>query len=156
MAVIYGLFSTRDNAIRYIGQTHRITARIAQHVTESKNKDTDKCNWISTEQADGFEIKHVILMENCRGEVNERRILDTYLLSGHALVNTMHFPSHKEKQREGIERARQRGIRFGRKPTSPEQISQIEKMHKAGSSIRQICRAVKVSPNTAQRIIKEL
>ena len=126
MAVIYGLFSTRDNVIRYIGQTHRITARIAQHLTEAKSKDTPKCSWIASEKADGFEIKHVILMENCGGEVNERRVLDAYTLSGHSLVNSMHFSSHKDRQREGIERARKRGIRFGRKPTSEEQIEQIK------------------------------
>ncbi len=157
MAVIYGLFSTRDNVIRYIGQTsRRLVQRIGEHITGTKRTNSPKCIWIETEQQSGFEIKHVILMENCSGEVNERRILDTYLLSGHALVNTIHFPVHKEKQREGIERARQRGIRFGRKPTSPEQISQIKEMRKTGSSIRQICRAVKVSPTTAQRVIKEL
>lgn len=54
----------------------------------------------------------------------------------------------KERQIVGIRKAKERGVRFGRKPTTEAQIAKIRWMRKNGASIRVICSEVKVSPNT--------
>ena len=54
----------------------------------------------------------------------------------------------KERQVVGIRKAKERGVCFGRKPTTEAQIDRIRWMRKHGSSIRAICQEVKVSPNT--------
>ena len=54
----------------------------------------------------------------------------------------------KERQVVGIRKAKERGVCFGRKPTTEDQIARIRWMRKQGSSIRAICQEVKVSPNT--------
>jgi DNA invertase Pin-like site-specific DNA recombinase len=54
----------------------------------------------------------------------------------------------KERQVVGIRKAKERGVRFGRKPTTEAQIAKIQWMKRNGSSIRAICKEVKVSPNT--------
>jgi DNA invertase Pin-like site-specific DNA recombinase len=48
----------------------------------------------------------------------------------------------------GIRKAKERGVRFGRKPTTEAQIAKIQWMKRNGSSIRTICKEVKVSPKT--------
>jgi hypothetical protein len=151
-AIVYGLMSTRDSIVKYIGQTNTtIESRLKAHLRDACKKTLDnnpKCDWIREEISDGYEIRPIILMKDCYGEVNERRLLDAYELSGHQLVNSMHMRSYKERQIEGIRAARERGIRFGRNPTSPEQIKQVKEMLDAGVPIRKICSTVKVSPNT--------
>jgi DNA invertase Pin-like site-specific DNA recombinase len=54
----------------------------------------------------------------------------------------------KERQIVGIRKAKERGVRFGRKPTTEAQIAKIQWMKRNGASIRVICKEVKVSPNT--------
>ncbi len=59
----------------------------------------------------------------------------------------------KERQIVGIRKAKERGVRFGRKPTTEAQIAKIRWMRKNGSSIRTICSEVKVSPNTVYGVL---
>lgn len=155
MSTVYGLYSNRNNIVKYVGQTDDINARFKGHLREAlkKNGSTPKCQWIREEIAAGFEVNYIILMQDCKGELNERRILDAYLLSGHELVNTMHMPSQRERQREGILAARKRGVHFGRKPTSQEQINLVLQMRADGHTIRKICKAARVSPTTVGKII---
>jgi DNA invertase Pin-like site-specific DNA recombinase len=61
----------------------------------------------------------------------------------------------KERQIVGIRKAKERGVRFGRKPTTEAQIAKIRWMRKNGSSIRAICAEVKVSPNTVYGVLGE-
>ena len=60
----------------------------------------------------------------------------------------------KERQLVGIRKAKERGVRFGRKPTTEAQIAKIQWMKRNGSSIRAICREVRVSPNTVQAVLQ--
>lgn len=57
---IYGLYSTKDGIIRYVGETtYSLEQRLAQHKCDSltrKNK-THKCNWIRSVYKEGYEIK---------------------------------------------------------------------------------------------------
>lgn len=60
----------------------------------------------------------------------------------------------RERQLVGIKRAKARGVHFGRKPTSPAQIEKIKWMRRNGHPISEICRSVKVSPNTVCKILR--
>ena len=62
----------------------------------------------------------------------------------------------KERQLVGIRRAKARGVHFGRKPTSPAQIEKIKWMRRKGHPISEICRSVKVSPNTVCKILRDV
>ena len=157
LAIVYGLMSTRDSTVKYIGQTNTtLETRFKGHLEDAfkKNLDTPKCEWIREEISNGYEIQPIILMKDCYGEVNERRLLDAYELSGHQLVNSMHMRSYKERQIEGIRAARDRGIHFGRKPTPPEKLKQVKQLLDAGVPVRKICKTVKVSPNTVGMVKK--
>lgn len=59
----------------------------------------------------------------------------------------------KERQIVGIRKAKERGVRFGRKPTTEAQVAKIRWLRKNGSSIRAICAEVKVSPNTVYGVL---
>jgi DNA invertase Pin-like site-specific DNA recombinase len=59
----------------------------------------------------------------------------------------------KERQIVGIRKAKERGVRFGRKPTTEAQIAKIQWMKRNGASIRAICKEVKVSPNTVAAVL---
>lgn len=59
----------------------------------------------------------------------------------------------KERQLVGIRKAKERGVRFGRKATTEAQIAKIQWMKRNGSSVRAICREVHVSPNTVQFVL---
>jgi DNA invertase Pin-like site-specific DNA recombinase len=61
----------------------------------------------------------------------------------------------KERQIVGIRKAKERGVRFGRKPTTDAQIAKIRWLRKNGSSIRAICAEVKVSPNTVYGVLQQ-
>lgn len=61
---IYGLYSTEDNFIRYVGKTkNKLKARKAEHICDAltKNFKNHKCNWIRKVYADGFKIDIILL-----------------------------------------------------------------------------------------------
>jgi hypothetical protein len=73
MAVIYGLVSTRDNEIFYVGQTSRdVRARFLEHYWNPKNLRTPLYNRIKEERQRGFDIYHEIL-EYCLFHLRARR-----------------------------------------------------------------------------------
>ena len=67
---IYGLYSTRDNTIRYIGKANDPKNRLRSHIWSSQARvdDTYKSCWIRKELNDGFKIEFQVL-EVC--DINE-------------------------------------------------------------------------------------
>ena len=66
MGVIYGLYSTRDGQIRYVGQTE-YTAKKRLELTITKSLDRDDgflYEWVRGEWRDGFEVKYYNLQED--------------------------------------------------------------------------------------------
>jgi hypothetical protein len=60
---IYGLYSTRNNEIRYIGKSNNPKSRLKNHLWASKTKkeNTHKACWIRKEINEGYDIKYKIL-----------------------------------------------------------------------------------------------
>jgi hypothetical protein len=64
MPVVYGLISTRNNEIRYVGETHRdLYARFWEHFRDSKKKELQVYNWMRLERWCGYRILPVKLSD---------------------------------------------------------------------------------------------
>jgi DNA invertase Pin-like site-specific DNA recombinase len=59
----------------------------------------------------------------------------------------------KERQTIGIAKAKQKGVRFGKKPTPSSKLREIKRLRSEGVAILRICKDVGVSPNTVYRAI---
>ena len=59
---IYGLKSKNENFIRYVGYTKlKLTKRLTNHLSESRNRDTHKDRWI---RSNNLHIDIVLIEEN--------------------------------------------------------------------------------------------
>jgi hypothetical protein len=85
---IYGLYSTRDNIIRYVGKSNNPKSRLKDHIWSSKAKinNTYKSCWIRKELNDGFNILYKVLevcdMESWT-EIEQKYIKNTDNLTNH-------------------------------------------------------------------------
>lgn len=74
---IYGLFSTEDNVIRYVGQTRKaLKERLREHVNGAlkRNGKTYKDNWIRKCYKEGFEVNIKEIEKVDSDIVDEREI----------------------------------------------------------------------------------
>lgn len=72
---IYGLYSTKDNAIRYVGKTkYVLSKRLREHINGAllRNCKTYKDNWIRQTYSDGYKVE-IKLIEECDDSVWEDR-----------------------------------------------------------------------------------
>jgi hypothetical protein len=62
---IYGLYSTNDSVIRYVGKSNNPKDRLRMHIYESKytKTKTHKCDWIRHEILLNNDIEYKILEE---------------------------------------------------------------------------------------------
>jgi hypothetical protein len=76
MAEIYGLYSCRDGAVRYIGETtYPRTTRFEQHRRSAWLENTRLQKWMMREWKDGFPVRHVRL-EWCENNTRFHRESD--------------------------------------------------------------------------------
>jgi DNA invertase Pin-like site-specific DNA recombinase len=61
----------------------------------------------------------------------------------------------KERQREGIERAKRQGKYQGRKPTARQKASEVQKLKAEGWPVAKIAREVGISRRSAHRILAD-
>lgn len=86
--LVYGLHSSRDNSIRYIGQTvQRLSDRLKQHRSYAKKKQTGVHKWMNREMQEGFEILIVSLVTDAIWNVTEVDLIAQYKQSGNRLLN---------------------------------------------------------------------
>ena len=72
---IYGLYSTEDEIIRYVGKTkHVLSKRLREHINGAllRNCKTYKDNWIRSVYSNGYKI-NIKLIEECDDSVWEER-----------------------------------------------------------------------------------
>lgn len=86
---IYGLYSTSNNTIRYIGYTNNPNRRYSEHLKRSKYLNFRKDTWIQSELNKGFKIKIKVL--SCTSLLNvynaEEETIYNYRHQGIDLVN---------------------------------------------------------------------
>jgi hypothetical protein len=66
MGVIYGLYSTRDGQIRYVGQTeYTAKKRLELSITKALDRQSGPLyDWIRAEWREGYEVQHYALQED--------------------------------------------------------------------------------------------
>ena len=69
-----------------------------------------------------------------------------------ALIAEFENDIRRERQMDGIKKARERGTRFGRKPLLvPETIQQVSKLRKSGNTVPEIMRQTSLSKASVYR-----
>lgn len=86
--VVYGLYSSRDNELRYIGQTTQTPAyRLAQHRNYAKRKQTAVHKWFLREMAEGFNVELRVICDEAIFNVTETELIAQHKASGARLLN---------------------------------------------------------------------
>ena len=85
--IVYGLSSSEDGEVRYIGQTAQPTKRLNNHISESKTGNTHKKRWIRSVIAKGFEVQMSTLLEDSVWDEDEIRIIEEHKAAGARLTN---------------------------------------------------------------------
>ena len=71
-----------------------------------------------------------------------------------ALIAEFENDIRRERQMDGIKKARERGTRFGRKPLLiPETIQQVRKLRKSGKTVPEIMRQTSLSKASIYRAL---
>jgi DNA invertase Pin-like site-specific DNA recombinase len=71
-----------------------------------------------------------------------------------ALIAEFENDIRREQQMDGIKQARERGIRFGRKPLLvPDTVQQVRKLRKAGKTVPEIMRLTDLSKASIYRAL---
>ena len=71
-----------------------------------------------------------------------------------ALIAEFENDIRRERQMDGIAKAKQRGVKFGRKPElTPEKVARIKKLRKAGTTVPDIMREIKLSKASVYRAL---
>jgi hypothetical protein len=89
--IIYGLVSSENGLIRYVGQTTvNIERRVRQHIKNSLRvkATTHKDAWIKKVIRDGFSIEYTILQENAIWNIDEVKWISKLKSDGFCLVNS--------------------------------------------------------------------
>ena len=132
------------------------------------------CDKVFKEKPRGGEIKHCHLLfhlpREYRTGANLLRVvsfkvvddpsIDTRSRTGKlimgilALIAEFENDIRRERQMDGIKKARERGTRFGRKPLLvPETIQQVRKLRKSGKTVPEIMRQTSLSKASVYRAL---
>lgn len=85
---IYGLSSSRDGELRYVGQTvQKPATRLRVHLESAKRNKTHIANWIKREVAGGYAILMEILEENASWNTAEIEWISKHKALGTRLLN---------------------------------------------------------------------
>lgn len=85
---VYGLASSADGVIRYIGQTTKpLAIRLKQHLKEAFRQRNHRAHWIRALLARGDRLLVVELVENAVLNVTEQQVIAEFRARGAALVN---------------------------------------------------------------------
>jgi hypothetical protein len=86
---VYGLASSADDRIRYIGQTIRpLEVRLQKHILEAQSGgQTPKSRWIRKVLEQGYTINILPLKENATHHEDEIKLIAEYRSQGYELLN---------------------------------------------------------------------
>lgn len=87
--MVYGLSSSEDGRIRYVGQTvGPLRRRLSHHLYKAKNERNHRGTWISSVVRRGFGLAMVVLETGAEPHVAEQRWIAKLRGEGNALVNS--------------------------------------------------------------------
>jgi len=86
--IVYGLYSSRDDELRYIGQTTQpLKKRLSQHINYSKTKRTAVHKWIYREILLGFVVTIRVIIDEAVFNSTEIELIAHYKSIGTRLLN---------------------------------------------------------------------
>lgn len=86
--IVYGLYSSRDNELRYIGQTTQDPRRrLSQHRNYAKRKRTAVHKWFLREMEEGFEVSLGVLCADAVFNETETTLIAKHREDGARLLN---------------------------------------------------------------------
>ena len=109
--------------------------------------------WHLSQLAKGFEeegIQLIILDQNIDTSTSTGRLMFNML----AAIAEFESDLRAERQAEGIQKAKENGVRFGRPPKLTDEIrAEIINQRQAGSTINQIAKAFSIGQATVYRVL---
>ena len=105
---------------------------------------------------DNLHNHHIIPVS--RGGTDDKINIITLCTIHHATIHSLRpstWNNHSQLVREGLIRARKKGVRGGRKPPSKDVERRIIVLRQSGVSYRKIRAKLNVGNNTIQRVIRE-
>lgn len=86
--IVYGLVSSRDDALRYVGQTTQTPERrLSQHRYYAKRKQTAVHKWFARETADGFVVSLRVICADAVMHATEIEVIAQRRAAGDRLLN---------------------------------------------------------------------
>ena len=121
--VIYGLVSSKDSKIRYIGQTKNSAQRLRQHRHRAKHPVQAVHKWMKKVYDSGYDVELKVLVEDAEVDVLETKYINKY-------PDLLNSRSGEDCDR-GEPVARYHGSQYGRNAKAklvPEQVTEIKKL----------------------------
>jgi DNA invertase Pin-like site-specific DNA recombinase len=107
---------------------------------------------------DLYDIVAQLRAKSAEFKVIDDPAIDTTSRTGKLVMGILaliaEFENDIRRERDGIKKARDRGIRFGRKPLLiPEKIQQVRKLRKGGKTVPEIMRQTCLSKASVYRAL---
>jgi DNA invertase Pin-like site-specific DNA recombinase len=134
--------------------------RCLEYLREGDTLLVTKIDRLARSTSDLYQIVSLLAEKGVAFKVLDDPSIDTTSRTGKlvmgilALIAEFENDIRRERQMDGIAKAKDRGVKFGRKPeVTPERIAQIKKLRKAGTTVPEIMRKVSLSKASVYRAL---
>ena len=134
--------------------------RCLEYLREGDTLLVTKIDRLARSTSDLYRIVSLLAEKGVAFKVLDDPSIDTTSRTGKlvmgilALIAEFENDIRRERQMDGIAKAKDRGVKFGRKPElTPERITQIKKLRKVGITVPDIMRQTKLSKASVYRAL---
>ena len=134
--------------------------RCLEYLREGDTLLVTKIDRLARSTSDLYRIVSLLAERGVAFKVLDDPSIDTTSRTGKlvmgilALIAEFENDIRRERQMDGIAKAKDRGVKFGRKPElTQERISQIKKLRKAGTTVPEIMRRMSLSRASVYRAL---
>lgn len=134
--------------------------RCLEYLRDGDTLLVTKIDRLARSTADLYRIISMLTEKRVAFKVTDDPAIDTTSRTGKlvmgilALIAEFENDIRHERQMDGIAKAKDRGVKFGRRPElTPESISQIKKLRKSGQTVPEIMRRVSLSKASVYRAL---
>ena len=134
--------------------------RCLEYLREGDTLLVTKIDRLARSTSDLYRIVSLLAEKGVAFKVTDDPTIDTTSRTGKlvmgilALIAEFENDIRRERQMDGIKKARERGIRFGRKPLLiPVTIQQVRKLRKAGKTVPEIMHQMALSKASVYRAL---
>ena len=134
--------------------------RCLEYLREGDTLLVTKIDRLARSTSDLYRIVSLLAEKDVAFKVTDDPTIDTTSRTGKlvmgilALIAEFENDIRRERQMDGIKKAKERGVRFGRKlQLVPEKVKQIRKLRAAGSTVPDIIRQIGLSKASVYRAL---